>query len=95
MGRSYTPRYVCEIVVPGTYHTPMSWDVKSRYGARGYGKPTDANLKKYVEGFEASTKPGGVNAHLGETIVTSARIIDQFEGGVVATYKQPEPIVWE
>jgi hypothetical protein len=70
--------------------TPASWYIRSalRQGRpNGYGAPTPANLRKYVQRFEASTKPGGANAHLGETRIVLARIVNQDTNETVAEYK--------
>jgi hypothetical protein len=78
MGRVVTPKYAVEIEVSGPYRvTPAAWR----------GRPTSLRLAQYVEQFERSTQPGGANAHLGPTTVTSARVKQNFQGGaVVATY---------
>jgi hypothetical protein len=81
MGRSTTPRYVVEM--SGGF-TAAAWRVRQD------GRPTDANLARYVAGFEASTAPGGVNAHLGTTRVRSAKVRENSYGGeVVARYQAP------
>lgn len=65
MGTTSTPKYVVRVDVLGFYCTPMEWRVRAKFGAAGYGAPTAANLRKFVEASNASTEPGGVNAHLG------------------------------
>ena len=67
--------------------TPSAWDTKHA------GRPSDSTLKAWVEHFEASTKTGGCNAHLGATVVWSAKVVRQATGETVATYKQPAPFV--
>jgi hypothetical protein len=67
--RDTTPTYVVMIHVPGVRYTPAAWN------CRRDGRPTEANLRKYVESFEASTRPGGANAHLGEETVAFARLM--------------------
>ncbi len=64
MGRSTTPKYVVELVTPGFYTSPSGWQVRDGCQTKGSGKPTNENLKKFVEQFIASMQPGGVNAHL-------------------------------
>jgi hypothetical protein len=82
MGRTVTSKYAVRITVPGYNYSPMSWQY------RRYGRPTDASLARYVRDFEASTLPGGSNAHLGEQHVSSAYIrVNEHAGTVVATYK--------
>ncbi len=75
------------------YCTPAEWRTKARVNAPAHGKPTDANLKLYVEMFEASTQPGGCNAHLGATVVFSAKITDHRSGVTKATYRGPSFVV--
>lgn len=66
---------------PRHYYTPAAWPSKH------LGRPTVANLARYVADFEASTLPGGVNAHLGPTRVVAARILtNRGERREVATY---------
>ena len=71
--------------------TPMPWrsGLPSRANNPGYGRPTTENLKAFIKKFEDSTKPGGVNEHLGTTVVTSAFIKDQATGQVLASYTGP------
>lgn len=82
MGRSITPTYRIEFRATGGYHTPSAWRAE-------YGRPSAASLARWVESFEASTREGGVNAHLGVTTVWSARIVRQATGAVVADYAGP------
>lgn len=92
MGRSRTPPYRIEYVAAyfrDRDHwekigmTPGGWDSKH------YGKPTTANLERVIKSFELSSKPGGVNAHLGEMQVTRARIVRQKDGHIIAEYERP------
>jgi hypothetical protein len=81
MPADLTTAYVVEIDTPGYRYTPAPWRTRQA------GRPTTANLAAHVEAFEASTEPGGCNAHLGATRVTSARIRrNQLRGVVVASY---------
>lgn len=66
--RDMTTKYQVTLTVPGRHYSPVSWNCKRD------GKPTTVSLGKYVESFEASTRPGGVNAHLGVEVVSSAQI---------------------
>jgi len=86
MGRSTTPTYVVHLTVPGFHYTPAAWRVKQA------GRPTDANLAAYVKAFEASTEPGGVNAHLGPQTVRSAQVVRQATGEQVASYAAPRKV---
>jgi hypothetical protein len=73
--------------------TPAEWRTRKQGQAPGYGKATPENLQAYVKHFEASTKEGGCNAHLGLTVVFSAFIKDQRTGAVLATYRGPSFVV--
>ena len=83
MGRSITPTFRLEMTVPGKYITPSGWDTKHA------GRPNNETLRKHIDHFETSCKPGGVNAHLGIMVVSSARVVRQSNDEVVAEYKQP------
>ena len=82
MGRSTTPQFRIDYIVNRGTWTAGTWN------SRQAGRPTAANLAKYVALSEASTKPGGCNAHIGETVVLSAKITNQFTGEVRATYEK-------
>lgn len=77
---STTSKYRVEIRVPGVRWTPASWPT------RHAGRASDANLLKYVRETELSTRSGGCNAHLGETVIQSAKIVNQSTGETVASY---------
>lgn len=80
----YTPTYRVDFKASGGgVYTAHAWDV--RYD----GRPTDANLARWAERFETATWPGGCNAHLGRTVVWSARITHQRSYTVVASYRGP------
>lgn len=82
MGRTITPRYRVELRVPGFHFTPAGWDGKH------CGRPSDASLRAYVLAFEASTQPGGINAHLGPTTIERARVVRQSDDTIVARYER-------
>lgn len=84
MGTTTTPTYRVEISVFG----PFTWTAQA-WATKHYGRPTDATLAAAVADIEASTRPEGVNAHLGETVVSSARVIRQATDEVVAAYRGP------
>jgi hypothetical protein len=89
MSRDPAPTaYVYELDTPGYRYSPASWNCRQN------GRPTAANLAKHVAGFEASTRPGGCNSHLGATVVTGARIRrNEYRGEVVARYEPaPQPL---
>ena len=91
MGRIVTPTYRVEVVERRTASsnpavTRMAWDCRSK------GRPTDANLERYVLAYADSLKSGGVNVHLSESlgfmpIPHSARIVRQSTGQVVASWQ--------
>lgn len=85
MGRSTTPTYIVRIATRQSRagsvgHTAMAWSCKH------CGRPTAANLAKWVHDLEASQMPGGCNAHLGADPVTSAAIYRNGSDTVVARY---------
>jgi hypothetical protein len=82
MGRTITPTYRVEYRTTRGYWTPAAWN------AKWDGRATEANLERHCKTVEASTFPGGVNEHLGTTIIRSARLIRQSTGETVATYTQ-------
>lgn len=89
MGRITTPPYRIEIKCSDSRYsfTPMAWRVRSNNaGIRADGKPTVANLDKWVTAYEDSLRPGGCNAHLGIHSVVSAKIIRQSDNEVVAEW---------
>lgn len=95
-GRDREIRYQVQIYSAGHRYTPAAWDVRFPYGPvksgefagkTGLGKPTDANLAKYVKDFESGTQPGGPNDHLGVVKVTAAEITDTRTREIVARYK--------
>lgn len=59
-GRSTTPKYVVDMKIRKGMTTPAAWTVKQ------HGKPTAKNLAKYVDAYNDSVMPGGVNQHLGD-----------------------------
>jgi hypothetical protein len=81
--RLETPRVYSVATGRLVHQTPTAWNV------RRDGAPTDANLRSYVHGLEASTLQGGVNEHLGVTRVLAAQLVHQGTGAVVATYAPP------
>ena len=82
MGGSRTFPYVLKIkTVSGAFHTPMEWRLRAQFGIPGYGKPTVANIDKWVTALEDSMKPGGCNAHIGFDPVVEARIVENHAGG--------------
>lgn len=88
MGRTATSKYIVHVTVPGYAYSPASWRCDRS------GRPSAEHLAAYVKGFEDSTRPGGVNAHLGRQRVTRATVkVNEPGGRIVATYQAPaEPM---
>lgn len=88
MGRTYTPRYAVHYRATCVL-TAASWRVRRDGQVFGYGRPTDANLKKHVDHLNESFKSGGINERVGNVYIYGARIVDQTTGDVVARYQAP------
>lgn len=86
MGRIRTPAYRVELKTLGFYLTPAAWNIRGDGLVHGNGKPTHANLKKYVESIHKSFEPGGANAHIGYLRIIRATIIRQADDEVMATW---------
>jgi hypothetical protein len=84
---STTPKYIVKIADGRYAYSPIAWIASKRAATqiRVDGKPTVENLRRWVASFEAATQPGGCNAHLGATKLTSARIVNNFTGELVAS----------
>lgn len=83
MGRSYTPPYRVE----HDGSTPSAW-------RREYGKPTEANLSKFIQEYSRSLEAGGCNQHVSKPLgyipyPSWARIVRQCDGVVVASLIVP------
>jgi hypothetical protein len=67
----------------------MEWRVGQRYQIPGYGKPTNNNLKKWVDHFNKSLEPGGANSHLGSgsRVVTACILQNGARIARVASYE--------
>lgn len=79
MSSSIVP-FVIRYTVDNGKWTPGAW--RSKFN----GRPTAKNLAAYVESMQASTLPGGCNAHLGATTILSATVTRQSDGAVVASF---------
>lgn len=80
MGRSFTPQYAVEFKTDNGRWTPQGWR----------GRATPARLRQFCLDYEASTQPGGVNAHLGATRILAARIVtNRGERILVTEYRNP------
>ena len=94
MGRTVTPKYRAELTFFGNTESRMAWNVRSNVG-HAHGTPTAANLAKYVKALEDSSRLGGCNAHLGHTVVASARIVRQADRQCVASYRGPSFVIMD
>lgn len=88
MGRTITPTFRVEYLAVRLrdgrrFRQSQAWPTKHA------GRPSDDTLAGFVEVHEASTAPGGVNAHLGHELISEARVIRQSSGAVVAAYQAP------
>lgn len=82
MGRVTTPRYRVEVECVGMVATPSAW-------RKHYGRPTEANLIRFLEASNASMAPGGCNQHIAAAFPgarnVGGRIVEQSTGAVVCT----------
>ena len=87
MGRTTTTKYALTFrsYGNGLFNTPMCWNAKN------WGRPTEKNLKLWVEKYNQSLLPGGCNAHLGtKSTIMKAYIRYNYQmGPVVASYNGP------
>lgn len=91
MSRTRFLPYTVEVTLAKGVATPSEWRMKQtaaqvRQGVPAHGAATVENLKKYCLDVEASTQPGGVNAHLGVIVIIAARIRDNQTGTVICIY---------
>lgn len=84
MGRSRKLHYVIHVITSNS----SGWVTPSEWKCRQSGRPTTANIDKYVTVFEDSLKPGGCNAHLGFFTLVKCWIVDQFKGETVAVWER-------
>ncbi len=79
MGRSVTTTYRLEMTLAVGYATPQCWR------SREYGRPSERNLRRELEGYNASLEPGGANQHIGpQGRAIAGRIVHNVSGAVVA-----------
>ena len=91
MGSSRFVTYVITIkMVSGAFHTPAEWKIRSRYGCKGYGNPTVANIDKWVTAFEKSMRQGGYNYPIGIDQVIEAKIVHQSTDTILTVWKRHE-----
>lgn len=60
MGKTRTPRLIIALITNIGTHA-AEWRVRKSGQMPGYGQPTPDNVQKYVDTWEASFRPGGVN----------------------------------
>lgn len=83
MGRSTTPAYRVEIVESVGNFSNFGWDKKE---TKHFGKPNIESLKKFIESYNESFGPNGVNSHIGGKIC-AAQLVRQSNNDVIATYR--------
>ncbi len=79
MGKIISFRYSVQFTGKALF-TPVAWKPKF------HGKPSNVNLSRYMESLISSCLPGGVNQHLGDPQITTARIVDHNTDTVVASW---------
>lgn len=103
MSTTVTPKYALDIyttcMVEGRFQTVkatdcMAWNIKS------YGRPTPANLEKFVRVYAKSLEAGGCNEHLAKElgyIPYPNRAVIRFNhnhGNPVCSWVAPTFMVW-
>lgn len=86
MGKTVTPPYRLEWTEKNQQYTERhqtTWSAKEP----GKGKATADNAIRYLRHYEASTKEGGCNSHIGERRVISFSLINQKTGNPVVSGK--------
>jgi hypothetical protein len=80
MKRDYLPVYRLE-----AWEAPSERFPEGNYWVQAWrGKASEKRLCEKVASYEASTQPGGVNAHVGPRKVCRAQLVRQQTGAVVA-----------
>lgn len=95
MGRSRTVNFTVGYRVDRGLFTEGEWRTRKQGQVPSMGKPSVENLAAHVAHLEASMKPGGCNAHLGERTILEAWITDEQTGVRVAFWVRPEPTRFE
>lgn len=76
MKRDYTPVYRM-----AAWEAPSERFPHGNYWEQAWkGKASEKRLREKVASYEASTRPGGVNEHLGERRVEAAKLVRQRTG---------------
>jgi len=90
MGKSVAATYGLYIRgVSGSHYTPITWHTRSGPNRVGNGKPTVANLDKWVKSFEQSMV-SGPNKHLAMDQTVYAEIRHYPSNTVVAKWARKE-----
>lgn len=93
MGKIVTPTHRLEWTEIGpfglkeTHH--IGWNAKDV----GKGRATAPNAIRYLRHYEASTREGGCNSHIGPRQVLTFALIEQKSNTTVASGKMPESVV--
>jgi hypothetical protein len=88
MGRTSTPTYRVEIC-GFSLNLPRGIGIGPTFWTREMGRPTAENLEKILRHYQASTLPGGANAHLGpQPLPAHAVIVRQSDATTVAEFKR-------
>lgn len=91
MSKDTTPKYV--LVIDNKEHQSMEWK-------RSYGKPTTANLEKFIIVYAKSLETNGCNAHISKGLgfipyPSKAKIkFNKTNGATVVEWKAPMFMMW-
>lgn len=84
MGYITTPKYRAEIRT-----IQLATGERQVVTVAWKGRATEKLLSAYCDALTEGTQPGGVNEHLGITLVGGAKIIEQKTGMTVITWTRP------
>lgn len=85
MGRTVTPKYAVHVrTSDGSHMDPFAWQVRAQYGRPGDGRPNSANLVRWVESYNKSFEPGGVNERVGCYITHAELRENRHDGDTLA-----------
>ena len=88
MGKSTTPKYILKITTFKSQNGLAGYS-NMEWNCRQSGRPSAANIDKWVTVYENSCLPGGCNAHLGYDPVLSCEV-RRNPGDVVASWSRKE-----
>lgn len=93
MGKSITPKYRIELW-ENRRTTWFPCSIQMCWFVKNYGPVTNKNLERWIEKYNQSYQPGGVNWHVSERTgivhyCHTAKIVEQKTGEVVAEYHAP------